>query len=388
MLIGINGNEANIQNRVGVNQYAASLLIALEKLPAATKHKFVVYLSSVPGDHLPKAREGWDYKILPGRGLWIVSTLMPFLLVTRKKPDVLFTPSHYSVPISVIPQVVSVMDLGYLNSRDQFRLKDFIQLKYWTAWSIRQAKKIIAISESTKKEIIDNYPMAKDKIVVTYLGYDKNKFKSDPLREASQIGFKIQKSNPIKSDSKVQIDQVKKKFGIEGDYMLYLGTLKPNKNVEGIVKAFAQLQSLPLTLVIAGKKGWLYEQIFKLVEKNNIKDRVIFTDFVGEEDKPALIAGASVFTSPSFWEGFGIHILEAMAMGTPVVSSREGSLPEVGGEAVVYVDPRDPASIAWGIREALKNRDELMVRGLAQAKKFSWEKTASETLAILESTAL
>ena len=125
-----------------------------------------------------------------------------------------------------------------------------------------------------------------------------------------------------------------------------------------------------------------------MVEKNNIKDRVIFTDFVGEEDKPALIAGASVFTSPSFWEGFGIHILEAMAMGTPVVCSREGSLPEVGGEAVVYVDPRDPASIAWGIREALKNRDELMVHGLAQAKKFSWEKTASETLAILESTAL
>ncbi|TSC90494.1 MAG: Group 1 glycosyl transferase [Microgenomates group bacterium Gr01-1014_5] len=381
MLIGINGNEANIQNRVGVNQYAASLLTALEKLPAAKKHDFIVYLSSDPGDHLPKAREGWNYKILPGGGLWIVSTLMPFLLVTRKKPDVLFTPSHYSPPISSIPTVVSVMDLGYLNARDQFRLKDFIQLKYWTAWSIRRAIKIIAISESTKKEIIVHYPMAKDKTVVTHLGYDKAKFKSDPLREASQIGFKIQKS-------KVQIDQVKKKYGIEGDYVLYLGTLKPNKNVEGIVKAFAQLQSLPLTLVIAGKKGWLYEQIFKLVEENNIKDRVVFTDFVKEEDKPALIAGASVFVSPSFWEGFGIHILEAMAMGTPVVCSREGSLPEVGGKAVVYVNPHDPASIAWGIREALKNHDVLKNNGLTQARKFSWEKTAAQTLQILESATL
>ncbi len=368
MLIGINGNEANIQNRVGVNQYAASLLTALEKLPASRKHDFIVYLSSDPGDHLPKSRNGWNYKILSGGGLWIISTLMPFLLVTSKKPDVLFTPSHYSPPISSIPTVVSVMDLDYLNTRDQFRLKDFIQLKYWTAWSIRQAKKIIAISESTKKEIIVHYPMAKNKIVVTHLGYDKAK-------------FKVQKS-------KVQIDQVKKKYGIEGDYVLYLGTLKPNKNVEGIVKAFAQLQSLPLTLVIAGKKGWLYEQIFKLVEENNIRDRIVFTDFVKEEDKPALIAGAGVFASPSFWEGFGIHILEAMAMGIPVVCSREGSLPEVGGKAVVYVNPHDPISIAWGIREALKNHDELRESGLVQVRKFSWEKTATQTLQILESTAL
>lgn len=377
MLIGINGNEANIQNRVGVNQYAANLLTALEKLPEARKHEFVVYLSSEPGKHLPKAREGWDYKILPGWGLWIVSTLMPYLLVTSKKPDVLFTPSHYSPPISLIPLVISVMDLGYLNTRDQFRLKDFIQLKYWTAWSIRQAKKVIAISESTKKEIIAHYPMAKDKTSVTYLGYDKTKFKSDQIRlNRIQIGFKT------------KIGQVKKKFGIKGEYVLYLGTLKPNKNVEGIVKAFAQLQSLPLTLVVAGKKGWLYEQIFRLVEEYKIKDSVVFTDFVEEDDKPALVAGASVFASPSFWEGFGIHVLEAMAVGTPVVCSREGSLSEVGGKAVVYVDPHDPTSIAWGIKEALKNHDVLKNNGLTQARKFSWEKTASQTLQILESVAL
>lgn len=383
MFIGINGNEANIQNRVGVNQYAANLLTALEKLPAARKHEFIIYLSSEPGEHLPKAREGWSYKILPGRGLWTVGTLMPYLLVTSKKPNVLFTPSHYSPPISSIPTVVSVMDLGYLNSRDQFRLKDFIQLKYWTAWSIRQAEKVIAISESTKKEIIAHYPMAKDKTIVTYLGYDKTKFKSDSKFKSDQIRL-----NRIQIGFKTKISQVKKKYGIINDYALYLGTLKPNKNVEGVVKAFAQLQSLPLTLVIAGKKGWLYEQIYRLVEEYKIRDRVVFTDFVEEVDKPALIAGASVFVSPSFWEGFGIHILEAMAMGTPVVCSQEGSLPEIGGEAVVYIDPYDPASIASGIREALKNHDMLKNNGLTQARKFSWEKTASQTLQILESVAL
>lgn len=363
MKIGINGNEANIENRVGVNQYAANLLVALEKLTEAKKHKFVVYLSSEPGNHLPKPREGWNYKVLPGRGLWIISTLTPHLLITREKPDVLFTPSHYSPPVSTIPTVVSIMDLGYLTTRDQFTFRDFVQLKYWTRWSIRRAKRVIAISESTKREIAKHYPKAEVKTVVTHLAFDNETFRY-----------------PI---PKVKADKVRKKYGIKGDYVLYLGTLKPSKNIEGIVRAFSELSSLLLTLVITGKKGWLYDQIFKLVEENNLTDRVIFTDFIAEEDKPALISGASVFVSPSFWEGFGIHILEAMAVGAPVVSSRAGSLPEVGGDAVVYIEPDKPSSIAEGIREALKNQDELKRKGLAQSRKFSWEKTARETLAIL-----
>lgn len=364
MKIGINGNEANIDNRVGVNQYAANLLIALEKLK---KHEFVIYLSSQPGSHLPKERVGWTYKVLPGRGLWIISTLMPYLLLTGKKPDVLFTPSHYSPPIATIPTVVSVMDLGYLVTSEQFRKRDFLQLKYWTAWSINHAKKVIAISESTKREIAKYYPLAEKKTVVTHLAYDDKTFRL--------------------TIPKAKVDKVRKKYGIEGDYALYLGTLKPNKNIEGIVRAFGKLSSLPLILVIAGKKGWLYDQIFKLVEENNLTNGVIFTDFIPEEDKPALVSGASVFVSPSFWEGFGIHILEAMAVGTTVVCSKAGSLPEVGGSAVVYVDPENPSSIAEGIRQALLNHDELKKKGLAQAKKFSWEKTARETLAVLESVA-
>lgn len=365
MKIWIDGNEANLENRVGVNQYAASLIGSLEKLPESTCHDFEICLQSPPLEHLPKERPGWRYKVFPGRGLWIITTLLPRLLLTTKKPDVLFTPSHYSPPFSPVPTVISIMDLSYLTHREQFRFKDFVQLKYWTEWSVRLAKKVIAISQSTKKEIEEYYPAAFGKVEVTLLGYDREKFK--------------------RRISKIKIGEVKTKYGIDGDYTLYLGTLKPSKNVEGLVRAFSKLQSLPLALVIAGKKGWLYERIFKLVEENKLTDKVIFTDFVSEKDKPALVAGAQVFVSPSFWEGFGIHILEAMALGTPVVCSRAGSLSEVGGQAVVYVDPGDPVSIAGGIRMALKNQVELSKRGLAQAKKFSWEKTARETLKILES---
>ena len=117
-----------------------------------------------------------------------------------------------------------------------------------------------------------------------------------------------------------------------------------------------------------------------------LEDHVIFTDFIPEIDKPGLIAGAEVFAVPSFWEGFGIHVLEAMAVGTPVIASQEGSLSEVVGSAGVYIDPKNPASIALGLARAIKDKKLLTKLGLAQAEKFSWEETARKTLNIITSS--
>lgn len=367
MLIGIDGNEANIRERVGSNQYAFELLWALSRLK--NPHRWIIYLREPPLSDLPKPRENWKYRIFGPKKFWTRWRLPLDLYFNKPRPDIFFTPGHYAPGWSPVPVVISIMDLGYLKFPEQFTKKDLYQLTSWTASSIKKAKHILAISESTKNDIIKEYGIPGNKITVTYPGYDNKKFKI--------------------ADSKLQIEKIKKKYKIAGEYILFLGTLRPSKNIEGLLEAFKLLitnYQLLDTLVIAGKKGWLYEPIFKKVKQLNLAKRVIFTDFIPDEDVPILMAGAKVFVMPSFWEGFGIPVVEAMATGTPVVASNAGSLPEIVGEAGIIVDPYKPEGIARGIVEARKNREALVKRGLEQAKKFSWEECAKKTLRVLEKT--
>lgn len=379
MIVGIDGNEANIEKRVGVNEYAFKLLENLQKLSGEAQNhlKLIVYLKKKPLSDLPEETQNFGYKIIPGAGAWILTRLMPDLFFGRPRPDVFFTPSHYIPPFAPMPRVCSIMDLGYLKYTAQFRKIDFWQLKLWSAISILISKAIIAISNSTKQDIVRHYPFAKNKIYVTPLAYDKEKF------------------NTLIPESDVR--RIKNKYSIVHDYVLYLGTLKPSKNVEGLITAFHavitnyQLSIPNLKLVIAGKKGWMFETIFKKAENLGLRNKVVFTDFVPEEDKPALIKGARVFVLPSFWEGFGLDVLNAFGCGVPVVASNAGSLPEVVGDAGILVDPNDTESIAGGISEVLladkSQYNSLVSKGLAQAARFSWEKTARETLKILENVA-
>ncbi|MCK4588700.1 glycosyltransferase family 4 protein, partial [Candidatus Woesebacteria bacterium] len=242
--------------------------------------------------------------------------------------------------------------------------------KIWSAISIFISKAIIAVSNSTKKDIVRHYPFASKKIFITPHGYDKNRFNT-----------KI---------SKEDVRRVKNKYSIVNDYVLFISTLKPSKNVEGLLEAWKLIikKRPKIRLIITGKKGWLYESIFEKTNKLGLKDSVIFTGFIPEEDKPALIAGAKVFALPSFWEGFGMDALNAMACGIPVVVSKIEAFREVVGEAGALVDPYDVGSIAENIEKVFSmskiEYNKLVDRGLAQAKKFSWEKTARKTLAILE----
>ncbi len=377
MRIVIDGNEANTRNRVGVNQYAAGLLSALEKLPLAHKHEWTIYLKDTALPHMPQERGGWNYRVLPGERFWILRKLMPSLWCATPKPDVLFTPSHYTPLFLPFPMIVSIMDLGYLHFPQQFRKYDFYQLKYWGAWSMFRAKRIIAISKSTKSEIEKHYSWTQGKVEVTYPGYDKEKLK-------------------IKNE-KLKIEEIRRKYGIRGEYILFLGTLKPSKNIEGVLEAYRLLlanasesgrEAANLNLVIAGKKGWLFDPVFRKVKELGLENFVIFTDFVPEEDKPTLLAGAKVLVSPSFWEGFGMHVLEAMACGTPVVVSNTGSLPEIVGKAGILVNPESTDSIYEGIKKVVGlpqiEYNRLVEAVLREAQKFSWEKTAEQTLEVLE----
>ncbi|OGM02400.1 hypothetical protein A2115_02970 [Candidatus Woesebacteria bacterium GWA1_41_8] len=371
MLIGIDGNEANIKRRVGVNQYAFEILWGIYRLHKlwSKKHKVIVYLKNPPISKLPTPKKSFSYRILPGGGAWVVSKLTPNLLFASEKPDVFFSPHHYTPPFSTIPLVCSIHDLGYLKFSGQFKKYDFWQLKYWSAWSIFISKHIISVSNSTRDDIVRLYPFASIKTSVVYHGYDKKRF-----------------NRLINADD---VRRTKEKHSIVNDYLLFLGTLKPSKNIEGIVGAFGIIKKeFPdLSLVIAGKKGWLYETIFQKVQSLRISD-VIFTDFVPEEDKPGLIKGAKAFLMPSFWEGFGMDAVSAMAVGTPVVASREGGLPEACGQAAIMVDPQSVESIAEAVKKVLSmgktEYNTLIESGFRQASKFSWEKAAEKTLKILE----
>lgn len=360
MLIGIDANEANLTaHRVGINQYAFGLLKALYDLPSP--HQFRIYLKTPPLADLPIENKSWHNRVLPFPKFWTQTRLPWDLFFHSPRPDVFFSLTHYAPRFCPMPSVISVMDLGFLKFPGQLTPSDLRQLTSWTKYSVIQAKKIITISEFSKADIMANYHRTKADITVIYPGYD-SKYDHPP-------------KNP----------DVLSKYGINRPYLFFLSSLKPSKNVEGLIRAFNILKSANLTLVISGKKAWLYDQIFKLVQNLKISDRVIFTGFVDEADTPALLAQAEAFIMPSFYEGFGIPVLEAMAAGIPVVVSRVASLPEVAGEAGIYIDPGSVDSLAAGIKTALgPEKSRFVSAGLKRVKLFRWADSARQTLLCLE----
>jgi len=371
MIIGIDGNEANVNQRVGSGVYAFELLHEFSK---NKKYEFVIYLKDFPLRDLPKESANFKYKIFGPRKLWTQFAL-PVKLSFGSKIDIFFTLGHYGPRFSQIPYSITIFDLSYLRFPELFKKSDLYQLTNWSKYSIRSAKHIFTISYATKTDIIKNYKIDDRKISVTYPGYD-------------QKGFKPQ--------SKSKIEKVRNKYKVKDDYILFVGTLQPRKNVERLIEAFKKvtqlsvLSSWNLQLVIAGKNGWLYESIFEKVKSLKLEKEIIFTDYVPDDELPALISGAKVFVLPSLWEGFGIPVVEAQACGVPVAVSDTSSLPEIVRESGVLVNPGSIDSVAQGIRKVLtdeKFRQNLIKKGFVNIKRFSWQKCANETLETLEKLA-
>ena len=366
LLIGVDANEANLtKDRVGINRYAFELLHALHK--GGRNHKWMIYLSRPRLPDLPPKAGHWQYRVIPPPKFWTQWRLPLELCWGHPRLNVFLSLTHYAPRFSPTSTVVTIMDLGFLRFPDQFTEKDLWQLRIWTDYSIKKATKILTISRASRRDIIGFYHQPPEKIVVVYPGYDSLRFRR--ILDKDRINTRI------------------KRYQIRQPYILFLGVLRPNKNIERLLEAFALLQTArgfrDMRLVIAGKKGWMYNGSFALAKELRLGEKLVFAGFVAENDVPFLLNGANCFVFPSYWEGFGIPVLEAMACGTPVVVGNAGGLPEVVGEAGILVDPYDIGDIARGIRQAIVNGERLSVKGLKQANKFSWKESAQVVISTL-----
>lgn len=369
MTIGIDGNEANISRRVGIGEYAYQLLLQFYALRQSHKTdvNFTIYLKDSPVYDIPKETSWWKYKIVRPRRMWTQMGLPISLYTSFPRPNVFFTPSHYAPRFAPMPTAIAIMDVAYLYFPELFHRRDLYQLTAWTAYSVKRAKRIFTISESTKNDIIKQYRINPEQIIVTYPG----------IKQASDM-------------DKKPMENIHKKYGIENKYILFVGTLQPRKNIIRLIEAFTRVLektgNTNLNLVIVGKKGWLYEKILESPANLHVLDKVKFLDFVPDEDLPQLYKNALCYVLPSLYEGFGLPVLEAMKYGCPVITSNVSSLPEAGGDAALYVDPKNVSDIADKIMQMIsskKLRDQLREKGFKHLKLFSWEKAAKETLDVL-----
>lgn len=300
---------------------------------------------------------------------WTQSRL-PFDLY-KYQPDVLF------MPIQQIPYlrpkrmktVAVIHDLAIHYYPEYFTYKDWLLLHVFSAHAAREANEIITVSKATAADVEKFYRRTKN-VHVVHHGVDGDRFKLPSEEE------RIESWNKLKS----------KYPNLKKSYILYVGQIQPRKNLIRLIDAFerGKKDGSELQLIIAGSHGWLNKPIEKRVADSKEKGSILLAGRVDDELLPALYWHAESFVLPSLYEGFGMPILEAFACGCPVVTSNVSSMPEVSGEAAVLVEPESVDSIAQGISEAIRRKDELKQLGLKRVKEFSWDKTAERILNVIE----
>lgn len=363
MRITIDANEANVESPVGTGQYARALISRWHK---EQSHNFALLLRDAPLPLLPEEASNWHYRVIGPRPAWSRLAL-PWYLATHKPDGVFFGPAHYLPPYLGSPSVVTIHDLAYEFFPELFTPGDLYKLRRWTRRAVAAASRVIAVSASTKRDLIRLYETPCDKITVIPNGYDADIFNTTlPARKSL-------------------IDQWSLR---PGNYILYLGTIQPRKNIIRLVQAFHLLKKSGYQgkLVIAGKVGWLAERTLAAIAASPDRADIVQTGYISDDVRVALYRHAEVFVLPSLYEGFGVGLLEAMASGCPVVAANNSSLPEVVGDAGLYFDPGDPKAIAEAITRVRRTRGEWQKRGLTQAKSFSWDKCAAATLEAISTT--
>lgn len=363
MKIAIDASRSTVGHMTGTEHYSRQLIYALIQHNDSldSSHDIKLYFRERPASGLFPKSNFVTQHVIPFPRLWTHLRFASSLWITR--PDVTFVPAHtlpYSFPGKA---VVTVHDLGYKYFPEAHPPSQVKYLDWSTKHSARRATRILADSQATSNDLQKFYDVPQEKIDVVYPGvdvpYDKR-------------GWELYS-----------------KYKIPLSYFLFIGTLQPRKNIERIIQAFDRWQhgnpDKNMGLVLAGKQGWLFDESWIDGVEN-----VYITGYIDAEDKGALLRQASALVFPSLYEGFGFPVIEAMHMGTAVITSNSSSLPELAGDAAILVNPESIPEIVASLDLVADNellRRKLGVKGMLQAGKFKWEIAAKQTLSILEQVA-
>lgn len=371
--VGIDGNEANCLNRVGSNAYAYYLICAMVMATKrfSRRFSFTIFLDKPPLPDMPKSNEYLKYQIVKPRKLWTQFALPLYLFIHANEFDIFFTPGHYAPRFCPIPYVSSVMDLAFLAYPQLFRRRDLFKLSSWTRYSVNNAQKIVTISKFSKKEIGKYYQRDSDDIIVATPG----------------LGSTLPTITSQRAKEHLQL------LGINKPYFLYLGTLQPRKNLVRLINAFEQLlDKYPkwrkqCLLVLAGKNGWLTDEITNAINNSDYQKQIILTGFVSEEQKAALLSLALASCNLGIYEGFGIPVLESLYYRCLPIYANNSSMTEVAGGLGFATNPFSLNAIERSLKRCLlisqEQKDFYRSRMDAQLKKFSYQKAANHVLSHL-----
>ncbi len=363
MRIGIDASPAAKKPRTGTEFYTLHLILALANTD--TRNDYTLYLNDEVPEEFVDLPAGFRTLTIPQHRLWAQTRLAREL--RKHRPDVFFSPANIIPFLHPRACVVTIHDVAFHHFPECYSSLVRWYSELTTRFALRVATKIIAVSRATKEDLVQIYDVDPAHIEVIYSG-------APPTRS--------------RRPSPEQIAATLRRYGIVPPYLLFLGRLEEKKNVLRTVEAFFKLkeQGVPHQLVLGGSAGTGFDRIKRLIEDSSFARDIVQAGYVGEE-KDQLYAGADVFVFPSLYEGFGFPILEAASNGTPIVTSRSSSLPEVAGEAALLVDPFDTSDIAAAVLRLIHDRElraELVQRGYEQLAKFDWDTTAARVLGVLE----
>ncbi len=366
MIIGIDARFYGPKQK-GLGRYVQKLVNHLEK--ADLHNQYIIFLRKENWSEYEPTNPNFKKVLADCRWYGLKEQLLLPIKIRQHKIDLMHFP-HFNIPVfSFVPFVVTIHDL-VLKRFPTRRASQLGFLKYWlknlayrfVIWlSVSRSKKIITVSDYTKKDILNYFKVNPEKIEVIYEG------KPDLKYAKTNAGQKLLQ-----------------KLKIPQPYLLYVGNAYPHKNLERLILAFAEIRNQNCQLVLVGGLDYFYKKLkeFILSAKLSKRDLIVFTNFVSDEQLAYLYQKASLYVFPSLGEGFGLPPLEAIAYGTPVVSSRAGCLPEILSEAAVYFDPNNINEMAQKIEEVLQNesiRRDLIEKGKNLIKKYSWQKMALKT---------